>query len=435
MSDSLALEMPSKLRPFMEPARFKGAKGGRGSGKSWSVARMLLAKGLSGNLRWLCAREIQKSIKESVHTLLADQIRAMNLGDVYEVQRDVILGPDSTRFAFAGLQDHTADSIKSFEGYDGAWIEEAHTVKARSWEILTPTIRKPGSEIWATWNPESPDDPVEDLFVHNPLPGTVCVEMNWRDNPWFPDVLVAEMEQMKRVNYDLYLHVWEGQYRTDAGMMFKRDWFRWYERTPKTLNVFMASDYAVTEDAGDFTEHGVFGLAPDGGLYVLDWWSGQTAPETWIEAGLRLVQLHKPRMWFEEKGVILRAVDSAIKKRMREKQIFTARVGLPSASNKAARALGFAARASAGAVYLPSGREWAQRLLNQLASFTGEDGRVDDAVDVCSLIGRGLDKMGDTQLPHEPEKRKPIKPFSIEWLEQSDKQDALDAEQRAEYYR
>lgn len=401
---TLSLQIPRAMAPFLAPARYKGAKGGRGSGKSWSVARLLLVRGLSERQRILCAREIQKSIKDSVHKLLSDLIEEMDLAGAYSVQRDVIKGPHGTEFLFVGLQDHTADSIKSFEGVDVCWVEEAHTVAKRSWEILIPTIRKPGSEIWATWNPESPDDPVEHIFGPHALDGTVCVVMNWRDNPWFPSVLDAERHQLQRINADLYAHVWEGQYRTAAGLMFKRDWMRFYDRVPPGLSLYMASDYAVTEDDGDWTEHGVFGVSERGDLYVVDWWSGQTAPDVWIDAAIRLIKMHRPQAWLDESGVIRRAVDGAIVKRMREENAHVIREGMASASSKASRALGFAARCSAGTVYLPTGPEWSRRLVEQLCAFNGQDGRVDDMVDVCSLIGRYIDKTWASA----PDQSKPV---------------------------
>lgn len=432
MTGPLQIEIAPKLHAFGHPRRRKGAKGGRGSAKSWGVARMLLGLGLAERRRVLCAREVQKSLKDSVHKLLSDQIGSLGMGDWYEVQRDVIKGPRGTEFLFTGLQDHTADSIKSFEGIDICWVEEAHTVSARSWEILIPTIRAPGSEIWATWNPETPDDPVEAEFTNNP--DALVVEMNWRDNPWFPPELDAERLRLKALNPDLYAHVWEGAFRSAAGLMFKRDWFKHYDRAPSLLSVYLSTDYAVTEDEGDFTELGVWGLSADGGLYALDWWSGQAAPETWIEAALRFVRMYKPKLWIEEAGVIHRAVDGAINRRMRESGIYTARQAIPSASNKAARALGFAARASAGAVYLPKDKPWAKRLLDQLCAFNGDDGRVDDMVDVCSLIGRALDDMADP-MPEPKDKRNPIIPFTRAHIEGLDREQRWLDEQKSRYYR
>lgn len=393
------------MLPFAtEAKRHKIARGGRGSGKSWSIARILAVKGYAEPKRILCVREVQKSIKESSHRLLADTIQGMGLGGFYDVQQNAIKGPNGTEFAFAGLQDHTADSLKSYEGFDYCWIEEAHTVTERSAQILIPTIRKPGSELWWSYNPENEDD-----FVHvkaeSPDANTLVVDINWRDNKWFPAELEAERLALQALNPDLYAHVWEGQCRSVAGFMFKRDWFRFYDTLPSRLNYYIASDYAGAPDPDnpqnepDHTEHGVWGLSDSGDLYAVDWWSGQTDPSEWIDRWVELVARYRPLAAFEEKGVILRALDSAITKRMRETQTFTRRVALPSASSKGDRALGFAARASAGCVYLPKGKPWAMRLLNQLCAFNGQEGRQDDAVDVCSLLGRGLDEMANAGRP------------------------------------
>lgn len=403
----LLLDVPAKMLPFWtEKRRHKIARGGRGSAKSWSIARMLATRGIIQPTRWLCCRETQKSIKESSLRLLADQIQALNLGYYYDVQQQAIKGQAGTsaaesEFAFAGLKEHTADSIKSYEGFDGAWIEEAHSVSERSATVLIPTIRKPGSELWWSYNPEQAEDYVHQLAAMDD-PDTLVITINWRDNPWFPEELEKERLKLQRINTDLYQHVWEGQCRSAAGLMFKRDWFQFYDVLPSRLNLYIASDYAVTPDGGDFTEHGVWGLAANGDLYAVDWWHGQTDPAEWIDAWIGLVAQHRPLAAFEEKGVILRAVESSITKRMRETQTFAHRIALASAGSKAERALGFAARASAGTVHLPR-LPWAVRLLNQLCAFNGEDGRQDDGVDVCSLIGRGLDSMANAS-PAAPAK-------------------------------
>lgn len=395
---TLRLEVPSLMLPFAQvPKRHKVARGGRGSGKSWSVARILAALAASKPMRVLCVREVQKSIKESSHRLLADTIAGMGLGGFYDVQQTAIKGINGSEFAFAGLQDHTADSLKSYEGFDICWIEEAHTVTERSAQILIPTIRKPGSELWWTYNPENADDFVHQL-AENPDENTLVVTINWRDNPWFPAELELERQKLQAINPDLYRHVWEGECRSVGGIIFKREWFKFYDALPSRLNKYIASDYAVTEDGGDWTEHGVWGLNESGDLYAVDWWHGQTDPATWIDAWLEMIGKHRPLAAFEEKGVILRAVEGSINKRMRETQTFVRRVPLASAGGKAERALGFAARASAGSVYLPK-TQWGLRLLNQLCAFNGEDGRQDDAVDVCSLIGRGLDEMANAGKP------------------------------------
>jgi predicted phage terminase large subunit-like protein len=413
----LRLEVPAAMLPFWtEKRRHKIARGGRGSAKSWSIARMLATRGIIQPTRWLCCRETQKSIKESSLRLLADQIQTLNLGYYYDVQQQAIKGQPGTsaadsEFAFAGLKEHTADSIKSYEGFDGAWIEEAHSVSERSATVLIPTIRKPGSELWWSYNPEQEEDYVHQLAAMDD-PDTLVITINWRDNPWFPLELEKERQKLQRINSDLYQHVWEGQCRSAAGLMFKRDWFQFYDVLPSRLNLYLASDYAVTPDGGDFTEHGVWGLAATGDLYAVDWWYGQTDPAEWIDAWIGLVGQHKPLAAFEEKGVILRAVESSITKRMREMQTFVRRVPLASAGSKAERALGFAARASAGTVYLPR-LPWAVRLLNQLCAFNGEDGRQDDGVDVCSLIGRGLDSMANAAPEQSGQQKRRMRDYDI----------------------
>lgn len=413
----LQLDVPAKMLPFWtQKARHKIARGGRGSAKSWSIARMLVTRGIIQPTRWLCCRETQKSTKESSHRLLADQIETLGLGRYYDVQDRVIKGlpgtsAENSEFAFVGLKEHTADSIKSYEGFDGAWIEEAHSVSDRSAMVLIPTIRKPGSELWWSYNPEQDEDYVHQLAAMDD-PDTLVITINWRDNPWFPSELEKERLKLQRINSDLYQHVWEGHCRSAAGLMFKRDWFKFYDVLPGKLNLYLASDYAVTPDGGDFTEHGVWGLADSGDLYAVDWWFGQTDPAEWIDKWIEMVGSHRPLAAFEEKGVILRAVESSINKRMRETQTFVKRIALASAGSKAERALGFAARASAGAVYLPR-TPWAVRLLNQLCAFNGEDGRQDDGVDVCSLIGRGLDDMANGPKPEGAPKRRRMQDYDI----------------------
>lgn len=209
---SSRIEFPAKLQCLFEPHRYKTFYGGRGGAKSWGVARYLLIAGAEKPLRFLCTREVQKSIKDSVHKLLSDQIQAMGLGAFYEVQQTVIKGKNGTEFLFAGLSDQTAESIKSYEGIDKVWAEEAQAISKRSWDILIPTIRKPGSEIIITLNPELDTDETYVRFIENPAPDSVVQKVNYSDNPWFPDVLEAErvhaQATMPEADYD---NIWEGK--------------------------------------------------------------------------------------------------------------------------------------------------------------------------------------------------------------------------------
>jgi phage terminase large subunit len=203
---------PEKLRFLFQPARYKVVRGGRGSGKSWGFARALLIQGAQKPLRVLCTREVQKSIAQSVHQLLKDQIEALGLGAQYEVLSTEIRGRNGTQFFFSGLSDQTAESLKSFEGVDICWCEEAQSISKRSWDILIPTIRKESSEIWASFNPQLDSDETYRRFVLNPPPGCVSLEMNYNDNRKFPAVLEAERKHaqatMKPEEYD---HIWEGK--------------------------------------------------------------------------------------------------------------------------------------------------------------------------------------------------------------------------------
>jgi phage terminase large subunit len=203
------IEFPEKFQPLFVPQRYKVFYGGRGGAKSWAIARALLLQGASKKLRILCAREIQDSIRDSVHKLLSDQIEALGLASFYEVQQQSIYGINGTEIAFGGLKNNV-NKIKSFEGVDIVWVEEAATVSRRSWETLIPTIRKEGSEIWVSFNPELESDDTYVRFVKNPPPNAIVVKVDYFDNPWLPDTLRAEMEHSKATDPDAYNHIWLG---------------------------------------------------------------------------------------------------------------------------------------------------------------------------------------------------------------------------------
>ncbi len=209
----LNVEFPPKLQPLFEPKRYKVLYGGRGGAKSWGIARALLLRGISQPLRVLCAREFQNSIRDSVHKLLKDQISAMGLGAYYDTQDTTIKGPKfgdlQTEFNFEGIK-RNAGKIRSYEGVDVCWVEEGALVSKSSWEVLIPTIRKEGSEIWVSFNPELETDYTYQEFVVKQRKDSILMPLNWRDNPWFPQVLMDEMLELKDRNYDDYLHVWEG---------------------------------------------------------------------------------------------------------------------------------------------------------------------------------------------------------------------------------
>lgn len=221
----LQIQTPAWAEPWFQPARYKGAFGGRGSGKSHFVAEYIVERSLMARTDIVCIREIQKSLSQSVKKLIEMKIEALGVGHHFEVQEARIKAKNGGQIIFMGMQNHTADSIKSLEGYDIAWVEEAQSLSARSLELLRPTIRKPGSEILFTWNPASPTDPVDVLLRgDNPPPDSVVLQVNWSDNPWFPDVLRQEMEYDRRRDAGKWSHVWEGAYLSNTEARVFRNW-------------------------------------------------------------------------------------------------------------------------------------------------------------------------------------------------------------------
>ena len=232
--ETLDVTWPPALGPLMEGydegadrttrRRYYVSYGGRGSAKSWTFARALLVQGLYDPLRILCAREVMRTIADSVHRLLTDQIEGLGLQQWYTVTDSSIIGRNGTEFLFAGLRALDAHKIKSYEGVDIVWVEEAQTVSKRSWEILIPTIRAERSEIWATFNPELDTDDTYERFVVRPPANAWVQRVTWRDNPWFPAVLEAERQALQRRDPIEYEHVWEGRPRTVVeGAIYARE--------------------------------------------------------------------------------------------------------------------------------------------------------------------------------------------------------------------
>lgn len=221
----LRIETAPVFEPLLAPARYKAAFGGRGSGKSHFFAELLVEDSLSepGNygegLRSVCIREVQKDLTQSAKLLIEDKLSHHGLGeaDGFKVFRDVIETPRDGIIIFKGMQDYTAESVKSLEKFKRAWWEEAQTGSATSLGMLRPTIREDGSEIWASWNPRRKVDPIDLMFRGgDPPTGSVIVRANWSDNPWFPGVLEQERLDCLRTKPDQYDHIWEGGYVTIA---------------------------------------------------------------------------------------------------------------------------------------------------------------------------------------------------------------------------
>lgn len=228
--------------------RYKGAYGGRGSGKSHFFANLLIAHCMTRDVRAVCVREIQKSLDQSVKRLLEDKIRSFGVQHRFRILNSHIEVGTEGRILFQGMQNHTADSIKSLESYEIAWIEEAHSLSQRSLDLLRPTIRKEQSEIWASWNPNSPMDPVDKFFRDDPPDSTKTVEINYSENPWFPDALKEDMEYDKRRQPDKYAHVWMGAYRRQSEAQVFRNWKVEEFETPDDARFYFGADWGFSVD-------------------------------------------------------------------------------------------------------------------------------------------------------------------------------------------
>lgn len=228
--DCLQIQTARVFAPLLNPKRYKGAFGGRGSGKSHFFAEMLIERCvIDPTTRAVCIREVQLSLKESVKALIEDKIKKLKVTRYFRVlvSHIEVLDEDGVcqgRIIFMGMQDHTAESIKSLEGYDIAWVEEAQSLSVTSWDLLRPTLRKPGSEIWCSWNPKSPKDPVDAFFRNNPQPNSICVEANYNDNPWFPEEQRQDMEYDRRRDPDRWTHIWGGGYQKMSEARVFKNW-------------------------------------------------------------------------------------------------------------------------------------------------------------------------------------------------------------------
>lgn len=208
----LNIETPRAFVPLLSPARYKGAYGGRGSGKSHFFAERLVEMSIDRRVRAACIREVQNSLKDSVQQLLKDKIAKFGVGHMFDVVSGEIRGPNESLWIFKGMQDYNAETIKSLEDFDIAWVEEAQTFSQKSLTILRPTMRREDSEIWASWNPRFKTDPIDKFLRKEKPKNSIIVEVSYRDNPWFPKVLQEEMEHDREANPERAAHVWDGDY-------------------------------------------------------------------------------------------------------------------------------------------------------------------------------------------------------------------------------
>jgi phage terminase large subunit len=255
---TIKLEIPTAevFEPLLAPARYKGAKGGRSAGLSHFFAALLVEEMVTDpQLRAVCIREVQRSLKFSAKALVEKKIRDLGVSDLFDVLQTEIRRKHGTGvMIFEGMQDHTADSIKSLEGFGRAWVEEAQSLSARSLELLIPTIRAPGSELWFSWNPEQATDPVDAFFGggdHAKVPDNASlVHSTWQENPWCPDTMRDEALRMQRVDPEAYAHVWGGGYnvKSEAQVLAGKWRVDEFEPAPHWDGPYFGADWGYSQD-------------------------------------------------------------------------------------------------------------------------------------------------------------------------------------------
>lgn len=249
MSSVLQIATPEVFVPLLQSARYKGAHGGRGSGKSHFFGEMLVEECLMQPTRAVCVREIQKSLDQSVKRLIEDKIAGLGVQSRFRILNTHIEVDNGGVIIFQGMQNHTADSIKSLEGFRIAWVEEAQSLSQRSLDLLRPTIRAPGSELWFSWNPSKDTDPVDVLLRGPELPpGAIVVEANWSDNPWLPPELAEEKDYDQRRDPDKYAHIWLGAYQRNSEARVFRNWRVEEFETPSDARFFYGADWGFSVD-------------------------------------------------------------------------------------------------------------------------------------------------------------------------------------------
>ena len=283
---------------FVRPSRYKALYGGRGSAKSHFFAEAMVANAASNKgFRAVCVREVQKSLKESAKRLIEDKVNTFGLAGVFDCQSDRIITPGGGLIIFQGMQDHTAESIKSLEGFNVAWIEESQTLSERSLELLRPTIRAEGSEIWASWNPRNAADPVDKFFRGlNPPENAIISKINHDQNRFFPAELEAERQHDQKHNPDRYAHIWLGEYEPQVvGAIWNLENIHSSRRdkAPEMDRIVVAVDPAVTNETGS-DDHGVIvcGIGEDHRGYVLEDATTAGPPRKWAERAVAMYDKH-----------------------------------------------------------------------------------------------------------------------------------------------
>lgn len=430
--DSVKIKIPEKcLFLLTEKWRYKVLVGGRGSSKSVSVALSLLILGMKSRQRILCTRQIQGSIKDSVHKLLSDLIAEYKLDTFYNITQDSIRGLNGTEFIFKGLKSNTAE-IKSTQGINIAWVEEATDVTSESWDILIPTIREKDSEIWITFNPNMKTDATYQRFVVNPPENCKTVELNYVDNPFFPDVLREEMEYVKKLNYPKYEHIWLGKPNAEAGNLIKMSMFKRFETPPDTYNgMFITCDTAFSEKKSADNSAFLLGGVKGKDKYILDVYCKKVTfvdlqrdlKEFYQRAVQRFGRLnHIDAIYIENKasgisliqqlraeGLPIMELTPTVHNETLKKDIV---------ADKYTRFLEVEADLASGNVWLPVQAPWLPEFEKECEAFTG--GKQDEKDDVCLIAGTKIKTLwGDKNIEDIKAGEYVITPFGLRKVQAS----------------
>ena len=379
------LELPPKLIPLFLPEyiRYRGARGGRGSAKSFNFAKMTAVRGYMEPMKVLCCRQQQNSLKDSVF----DQVKmAINsepwLRNFYEIGESYIKGRNGTEYIFRGLK-RNIEEIKSMTGVKICWVEEAEYVTEDSWMKLIPTIRMPESEIWITWNPENETAPTNLRFIHDPPDNSMIVEMNHSDNPWFPDVLEEERLSDKRRNSLFYDHIWEGKFLDASGGIFDPAWVKWVKMSdvPAAGETGRFWDLAYSEnETADRTAGVITRKSPDGRIWQ---WGHYIARHQWPVMRQKIIE------FANDDGVDRIRCDSTMSQvgylndLQATNELSRFRIeGKRHSTNKIQNSLAYVSRCEAGMVHMvdtPMAREFVKEM-----GLFSDDCIHDDAMDGAS---------------------------------------------------
>jgi predicted phage terminase large subunit-like protein len=390
--EKIQARIEPRYEPLLFPRRYKVLYGGRGGGKSWGIARILVSLAYAKPLRVLCCREIQDSIAESVKKLLDDEISRLGLKWFYRSTKTAIYGLNGTEIIFGGLR-YNYESIKSMEGIDLVWVEEAQTISRESLDTLIPTIRNAGSEIWFSLNPRNKADPVYADYVLAERPDTLKIRVNYYDNPHLPDELLCEARICKAMYPQRYRHIWLGEPCESEGQILNPDWWCYYESRSEiaqrvSATIVCADTAYKAKQGNDYSVIQRWGVEGTRRAYLLDQWRARAEFPDLLLSAKRLwnswrndKQFPRPRtMFIEDKA----SGQSLVQTLRRQGVVATPwkpeDYSFPA--DKAGRARECAWLAYGECLWLPDNQPWTDEFVDECSDFRDDDSHpFDDQVD------------------------------------------------------